>query len=405
MMSLPKKKITKAPYLVLLGFLLAGTLGGTAAGLSIAIRPDSPHQERLVCGWIRGAYPASERASFSMPPELSRLLIAFLDLFTARLPTQAAVKNLAWSPDGRWLASAGRQGHHCLLELWEGVASGRPVCFMSKPRDYTVTSITWCPRLAEEGTRPPSPWLAWAEDAGPTLRLYEVERRRLFILEGHTNFVRCIASSSAGQCLSVGGYQGQEVSLWDLAKRSYTRPFHTRPSACIEAGQWSPSDRWVALLSRRSIFIYAMEQEGYPCIAKLAFPRLCYKPLRLIHQMAWSPSAEERALVVDKKGRLYIAQWGEAGKASPWGELRLTGDDFACSGAAWVAQEEIIARGYDGSLYTGRLKISNQSLELQRLKEGEDDSSPLCSLAHYRPEKGGWRLACGECSGLLIWYG
>ncbi|MER2527717.1 MAG: pentapeptide repeat-containing protein, partial [Candidatus Competibacter denitrificans] len=113
-----------------------------------------------------------------------------------------AVNGCAWSPDGRWLASAGDDG---TLRLWDA-ASGECRRVLAGHEDW-VRGCAWSP----DGR-----WLASAGRDG-ALRLWDTasgECRR--VLAGHESGVRGCAFSPDGRWLA-SARDDDTLRLWDVA--------------------------------------------------------------------------------------------------------------------------------------------------------------------------------------------
>jgi len=122
-----------------------------------------------------------------------------------RIPTkeefQIAVRAVAFSPDGRLLATASDAGR---VQLWDTV-SGREVRVLCDDHPDTVALA-----FAPDGA-------TLALNRGATVELWDVASGRLRQkLEGHTAAVCALAYSADGRLLASGG-KDMAVKLWDTA--------------------------------------------------------------------------------------------------------------------------------------------------------------------------------------------
>ncbi|MET7695768.1 trypsin-like peptidase domain-containing protein [Streptomyces sp. NPDC005483] len=142
----------------------------------------------------------------SPTPEAASALSA-----AARLPLRrrltghsAAVNSMAFSPDGKTLATADYDG---TLRLWD-VTTGKPTAKLTGDNKWVAFS-------------PDGKILATAGDGG-RVRLWDVATHKTFaILNSHHNFVHSVAFSPNGETLAAAG-EGGRVHLWDIKTRRAT---------------------------------------------------------------------------------------------------------------------------------------------------------------------------------------
>lgn len=113
---------------------------------------------------------------------------------------------LAFSPDGRLLASAGDTGN---VHVWEWEAFSGPVhTLIGLPREAGGVAFS-----------PDGSLLAFASD-GKTVGIWEINTGSTRELAGHTSGVRDVAYSPGGDLLASAGGYDQTVRLWDASTRT-----------------------------------------------------------------------------------------------------------------------------------------------------------------------------------------
>ena len=191
---------------------------------------------------------------------------------------RGSVRSLAFSPDGRLLATAAADRN---VRLWD-VSTRRRVAVLTRNKG-AVTAVAFSPdgKLLDVGGRDATIAL-WAPDTdkrlarltghgkgvenggvlvlafGPdgrtlasggddrTVGLWDTrEREALAVLEGHTNSVTTLAFAPSGAFVVSGGADGK-VKLWDVARRRLRSDVDSDP-AQVRSVVLSPDSRLIAV--------------------------------------------------------------------------------------------------------------------------------------------------------------
>jgi WD40 repeat protein/Flp pilus assembly protein TadD len=181
---------------------------------------------------------------------------------------QSRIHSVAFSPDGRWIASA---GDDTAIKLWNpatgemrtlsGPTGSRAVAFGCDGRllasggadgvlrIWDVVSGTVRNEVGGQGEifslafSPARKYLAWAANDG-AIRIWEpATGRELAPLKGHSNRIEGLAFSPEGDRLVSAGFD-HTARVWDVehAKELAKLPHATG----LVSAAWSPNGRWIA---------------------------------------------------------------------------------------------------------------------------------------------------------------
>jgi WD40 repeat protein/serine/threonine protein kinase/tetratricopeptide (TPR) repeat protein len=180
----------------------------------------------------------------------------------------ASVLSLAFSPDGRWLASG--SGEVDMPENWRpfgqlkvwDIASGRELRSFKAPHGDRVSSVAFSPdgkRLASGG-----------DDR--MVRLWEVDTgKELLALKGHTDWVINLAFSPDGRTLWSEDRKGN-VKAWDL-ESGEEEAVRERPRFAGGPGfSYSPDGRHFALARGDVLVVETPSSEEYTYRRRISAP-------------------------------------------------------------------------------------------------------------------------------------
>ncbi len=240
------------------------------------------------------------------------------DLHTLRAH-EGGVLAVAWSPDGKRLASAGKDG---TLRIWDSITAKEQNTLHG--HEKWVRSLSWSPdnrRLVSGGTdKTIRVWdtsngaellclsghtkavlaVAWSPDSHQlasgsqdgTVRIWDaLSGLELAVLKGHGNEVTSVAWSPDSQYL-ISGSADSTIKVWDASKESEIRSMRIN-SRKINSLDWSPGGQYVATTGLRdwSVRIW------HPLSGKLALTlkgdqASISKRLAWRNCVAWSPNGQ-----------------------------------------------------------------------------------------------------------------
>jgi WD40 repeat protein/tRNA A-37 threonylcarbamoyl transferase component Bud32 len=234
------------------------------------------------------------------------------------------VQTLAWSPDGRYIASG---GNDLSVQIWES-ASGKKLWHF--PESNRVHSLAWSP----DGEQ-----LAWVSETkevhlwkADTGDFSQLTLRRV----GFFNRFLALAWSPDGSCLAAGG-MGKTVEIWEVktGKHLLTYSGHKRffEDSLVYALAWSPDGEWIASASADAT-IHVWE-------VATCHQRCTYRGYRSGYAggVAWSPDGQHIASAGEKAA---VHVWDAA---SGMQRQMLTGHVWAVNAVAWSPDGRYLASG------------------------------------------------------------
>ena len=140
------------------------------------------------------------------------------------------VFSVAWSPDGKQLASANGD---TTIKIWD-VSTGQVVQTLSGHADV-VLSVAWSP----DGK-----WLASGGD-DTTIKIWDISTGHVVqTLSGHADVVKSVAWSPDGKQLASGSYD-QTIKIWDISTGQVVQTLSGH-AGWVESVAWSPDGKQLA---------------------------------------------------------------------------------------------------------------------------------------------------------------
>jgi WD40 repeat protein len=146
------------------------------------------------------------------------------------------IAGVAFSPDGRWLASGATDGRVCLWDL-----TRRP----SRESGLSVQELSGHTAAVLTMAFSPDGRLLASGSMDGTIRLWDIaDGREVHVLAGHSTVTALLAFSPDGQTVAGGGQDGT-VSLWDVKTGQPKEPLRWHVGT-VRPVAFSPDGRWLA---------------------------------------------------------------------------------------------------------------------------------------------------------------
>jgi WD40 repeat protein len=214
---------------------------------------------------------------------------------------------VAWSPDGKRLASAGGDpaGKSGELKVWD-LVTGKEQFTPAANTDYPVSTVAWSPdgkRLAWGGGR----ISGFRNNLPGEIRIWDArDGGKILNLRGHTGLVHAVAWSPDGRRLaSAGGESGPpgQAKIWDAAdgKELFDLRGHKHE---VNSVSWSPDGPQLATASADGTLKIWGAATGKE-VRTLRGHGLA------VYEARWSPNGEQLASIgADRAARIWDAATG-----------------------------------------------------------------------------------------------
>lgn len=229
---------------------------------------------------------------------------------------------VAWSPNGRYIASAGKDKSIKVIEFG---GFKETVC---QEHDANVTALSWSPDSA---------YFASASD-DKRVCIWSVQTWRPFrFYRQHADWVATVAWSPDGTSLASAGY-GTDVRVWQ-ARSGRTVYVYRAHAGNVYIAQWSPDGQYIASAGNGGIVRVWQALNG---------TKVCWYAghTERVNTLSWSPDGSRIASgCMDGSVHVWLVATGRAIYA-------YTGHTRSITAVAWSPDGQYIASaGEDGCVY------------------------------------------------------
>lgn len=201
-----------------------------------------------------------------------------------------SISRIAWSPDGRWLASASRDKSVRVWDVSKGI-----VRHILNGHTGWVIDLAWSPDSSK--------LVSCADDR--MAKIWDASTGQVVrTLAGHDGTIKAVAWSPDGKLIATGS-EDKTIWLWkaDTGEKHYTVPGHTGGVFSLD---WSPDGRYLASGSDDStVRLWHIGPET------ARTRRILHGHSQAVYSVKWSPEGEMIATCSnDKTARVWDAKTG-----------------------------------------------------------------------------------------------
>jgi len=287
------------------------------------------------------------------------------------------VESLAWSPDGKWLATASDDG---TTKIWDAeTGKDLQTVMVTVSHSVQVMSVAWSPDGRRFATGSSDKMVKiWDRESGTNL----------LTLKGHRDVVDSVAWSPDGKRLATGSFD-KTARIWDAESGKELLTMKGFRGS-VNSIAWSPDG---------TRFATGIDNDLYPKIWDAETGKLL---LVLKGQtwnvcgVAWSPDG--RMLAAGSCAG-YAEVWSlEAGTESPAFRLGKNVQDSGADCVAWSPDGKRLATGFNEIAKVWDAKTGNKLFVLTPHAEGK---SILAGRVAWSPD--GLRLATVNYQSVIVW--
>jgi WD40 repeat protein len=277
-----------------------------------------------------------------------------------------AIQSVAWSPDGKWLASASRDH---TVRVWDTVKGGLLLSYLG--HSSQVYTVAWSPngkQLASAG-------------GDRTVQVWDAssEKSPLLSYQFHTQLVREVSWSPDGKQLASAS-DDKTVRVWD-ASNGKTLVSYTGHASHVLSVAWSPDGKWIASAGDDDKTVQVWDASNGKTLLTYTGHTTSVK------HVAWSPDGRRLAsgsahvyVGDDNTVQIWEASSGKtlltlAGDESVWVAWSPDGKRLASAGSNYVVMVWDIKGGDNSFTYrghTGHVYTVAWSPDGKRLASGGD---------------------------------
>ncbi len=232
----------------------------------------------------------------------------------------AGVSAVAWSPNGKYLASASADNQ---VQVWEAI-SGHAI-FTYQGHVSGVNAVAWSPN---------GKYLVSAS-ADNQVQVWDVTTKQVaFTYRGHATGINAVAWSPNGKYL-VSASADNQVQVWDVTARQvvFTYRGHTDPVSTVA---WSPNGKYIASSgsSDKTVQVWSAMTGSHI----ITYQSSSHVPVAV----AWSPDGKYIVSTIDAEVHIWNATTGN--------DIIIYRDHFSIvKTVAWSPDGMHIASGSDDS--------------------------------------------------------